>query len=281
MSPINRKDHSASLLTNQGSRQGRNIPDHPEDLPPDTEELPDIPRWASGMPMLARPGVDLSKEPTQFFPATPGSNELPDIPRWPGGMPTLNRPDMEPPTGSRESGKVENLSLFENGPEAFIGENKPSIEKVRGLFKLTGGVGPNEDNIPDDSTKVRNLLALLGQTDFDTHPGDSQEIEKAVRRFQSANGIEVDGILQPGGETIKAVEAAVKEAAAPFYVEGPNPLSFLPYQPEAEFIEEQQGMHREQEDLNWLEAIARWISLLLNSIRGVGLPPPAAIITLT
>lgn len=84
------------------------------------------------------------------------------------------------------------------------------------MFKLNGGVGPNEQNAQKDKIKVRNLLALLGQTGLETSSNDEETISGAVKRFQEGHGLKVDGVLKPGGETITQMEDSVKRIAEKF-----------------------------------------------------------------
>ncbi len=74
-------------------------------------------------------------------------------------------------------------------------------------------VGPGQANRPRDVIGAKRVLSALGGYDFkvdeesSTTPGPG--LFAAVKRFQGANGLNPDGVLQPGGSTLrKAAEKA-------------------------------------------------------------------------
>jgi peptidoglycan hydrolase-like protein with peptidoglycan-binding domain len=73
-------------------------------------------------------------------------------------------------------------------------------------FKLQGTVSPSGgDNTRADVAKVQTLLGKAGYLDLgqDGPSGYANpNTDKAIRDFQKENGLQVDGVLKPGGPTI-------------------------------------------------------------------------------
>ncbi len=84
--------------------------------------------------------------------------------------------------------------------EAFAGD---------GLFDLEAGVGAGQGNGPADVRKLQALLHLEGYLDTAATDGPtglwSSRDDYALRTFQKDNGLAIDGIALPGGETIEAI----------------------------------------------------------------------------
>lgn len=77
------------------------------------------------------------------------------------------------------------------------------------LFDLSGAVGIEQANRRADVFKLQTLLYREGYLDAagpaDGWGGDwTNRDDYALRRFQRDNGLEIDGVAQPGGETISA-----------------------------------------------------------------------------
>lgn len=75
---------------------------------------------------------------------------------------------------------------------------------------LTSRVDHNKLNFPQDVMKVKKALRELEMHDSEAKTGFpkdlmSRDLEKSIKRFQYAQGLEVDGILKPGGETERAL----------------------------------------------------------------------------
>jgi lysozyme family protein len=83
-----------------------------------------------------------------------------------------------------------------------------------GPFALRGPVGPYKQNRQGDVAKVQSLLHDAGymdanQTDGPTGLFSRALLEAPIKRFQSDQGLQVDGLLEPGGETIGALESLI------------------------------------------------------------------------
>ena len=81
-----------------------------------------------------------------------------------------------------------------------------------GDITLTGPVGMIGDNRPNDVAKVETRLGQTGHLDLGATDGPTgyfgARTEQAVKRFQKDHGLNVDGRLNPGGETIRALGTA-------------------------------------------------------------------------
>lgn len=74
-------------------------------------------------------------------------------------------------------------------------------------FDLRKSVGMNEENKRDDVAKVESLLGKtrrLNLTETDGPTGYfGERLKQAVQRFQKDNKLKTDGVLHPGGPTIR------------------------------------------------------------------------------
>ncbi len=66
-------------------------------------------------------------------------------------------------------------------------------------------MGPGGLNRDDDKDKVSGLLAGAGH--LETMKPDRDSLTKATRRFQKGASLKVDGLLNPGGPTIRALNS--------------------------------------------------------------------------
>ena len=78
-----------------------------------------------------------------------------------------------------------------------------------GLFDLQAGVGAGQANRPADVRKLQALLHLEGYLDAAVTDGPtglwSGRDDYALRKFQKENGLAIDGIVLPEGETLDAI----------------------------------------------------------------------------
>lgn len=78
-----------------------------------------------------------------------------------------------------------------------------------GLFDLQAGVGAGQTNGHADVSKLQALLHLEGYLDAAVTNGPtglwSGRDDYALRKFQKENGLVIDGIVLPGGETLEAI----------------------------------------------------------------------------
>lgn len=100
---------------------------------------------------------------------------------------------------------------------------------------ISGAVGNNHENKPDDVIRVKRALNERGLYDLSTPPEPhgyiTQGMDDAIRAFQGEEGLKVDGYLLPGGETEAALKKTMREPAARETPEKPraesSPLSFV------------------------------------------------------
>ena len=91
-------------------------------------------------------------------------------------------------------------NIIDNRIEPFL------PEVTRQDLNLKGSVGDNADNFPREVFAVKKVLSKAGAFAFDpgseptTVPND--RFKTAIRNFQSANDLEVDGLIRSGGPTI-------------------------------------------------------------------------------
>ena len=90
----------------------------------------------------------------------------------------------------------------------IIGANiEPFLPEVtRQDLNLDGSVGDNANNAPREVFAVKKVLSKAGAFTFD--PGNepttvaNDRFKKAIRNFQTANDLKVDGLIRSGGPTI-------------------------------------------------------------------------------
>lgn len=111
------------------------------------------------------------------------------------------------------------LQAFETAhpPEA---ETRDPVNDLLPTFQPTAwprdvlpeaAVGPGQANQPGDVVGAKRAMSALGAYHFDVSDEASTAagsgFVNAVRRFQKANGLTADGILQPGGPTLQVIAA--------------------------------------------------------------------------
>lgn len=86
-------------------------------------------------------------------------------------------------------------------------------------LRIKGPVGPIAPNRRADVAKVETFLDRTG--DFDLAPTEGPTgyygtlLQEGITRFQDANGLKRDGLLNPGGETIAALARRLKDQIGP------------------------------------------------------------------
>ncbi|MDH5723020.1 MAG: peptidoglycan-binding protein, partial [Alphaproteobacteria bacterium] len=78
------------------------------------------------------------------------------------------------------------------------------------MFELFRTVGNNRENRTEDVFAVKDALSDFGFFDFgsnkaEPHGISTRELYEGIRDFQKENGLLVDGILKPKGETESAL----------------------------------------------------------------------------
>jgi hypothetical protein len=85
--------------------------------------------------------------------------------------------------------------------------NKPGSSD---WFSLSDDVSFTKPNNRHDALKVESLLSYGGYMDLGQRGGplglSRGTLEKPIKAFQARNGLEVDGLLKPGGPTIKKMQ---------------------------------------------------------------------------
>jgi hypothetical protein len=83
--------------------------------------------------------------------------------------------------------------------------HKPGIS----IHRLSGPVGLSDSNNRTDVAKIETLLALAGALDIDKTEGPTGDMghrmDQGIKTFQKDRGLQVDGRLDPQGETIRAL----------------------------------------------------------------------------
>lgn len=83
------------------------------------------------------------------------------------------------------------------------------ITEIVGLIR--GSVGNNMDNNEDDVMRIKSALNKVGYFKGFDHPPEphgyiTKEMNDSIKSFQKSNGLKVDGILYPNGETELALQ---------------------------------------------------------------------------
>jgi len=79
---------------------------------------------------------------------------------------------------------------------------------MRALFRLKKPIGPNHVVDPGDTVRTKSVLAGMGffePPEEGITPWPDIPMVDAVAAFQRENGLKVDGVIRPGGETEQAI----------------------------------------------------------------------------
>ncbi|MHA1597738.1 MAG: peptidoglycan-binding domain-containing protein [Alphaproteobacteria bacterium] len=99
------------------------------------------------------------------------------------------------------------------------------------LRNISGSVGRTGDNNKADVAGIEAALGSQGYLDLGKTDGPTGYfgtfMEEAVKKFQKANGLKVDGVITPGGETIGqlAQKAGQDGGTKPKHPDGKTPPS--------------------------------------------------------
>ncbi len=87
---------------------------------------------------------------------------------------------------------------------------------------MKGTVGQGAENDPDDVFVVRHLMRVAGGGEVDQTKNDPAtdgffdlELNDEVHEYQEKNGLRVDGILTPGGETERNIDSRIVDDGRP------------------------------------------------------------------
>ncbi len=104
-----------------------------------------------------------------------------------------------------------------------LGAGLTDLFGEKDTLAIKGPVGPVAPNRRADVGKVQTLLSRTGSFDLDPTDGPTgyygTRLEDAITGFQSTNGLKADGLLKPGGKTIKTLANKLKDQIKP-----PTPL---------------------------------------------------------
>jgi hypothetical protein len=82
-------------------------------------------------------------------------------------------------------------------------------------LQIYGSVGPEEENNAEDVTSVGNSLidlGLAGARESAVSGAWDNRLDATVKSFQLDNGLDVDGVLLPGGPTETAINRSLERA---------------------------------------------------------------------
>ena len=100
---------------------------------------------------------------------------------------------------------------------------------------LTGPVGNDQANGRRDLQAVSKALGILDLFNFDRTPEPpayiSERLDKAILEFQDTRGLVMDGKINPGGETVRALRAEVGQLQGTDGGEKPAPVDPTPAPP--------------------------------------------------
>ncbi|WP_316978370.1 peptidoglycan-binding domain-containing protein [Shumkonia mesophila] len=108
-------------------------------------------------------------------------------------------------------------------PDWKVGLFRPDDDVGITLFGPVGS-GAADANRPEDVAKVERLLGAVGHLDLGETDGPTgyygARLKKGIERFQAENNLVVDGVLNPGGGTIRALGDRVGKRAEPEALSG-------------------------------------------------------------
>ncbi len=87
-----------------------------------------------------------------------------------------------------------------------------------GWAKISNAVGPEEPSRRPDVAKVETFLDRTGHLDLARTDGSTgyfgRRVEKGIRDFQRDGGLKVDGLINPGGPTLRSLGVRLFEEGA-------------------------------------------------------------------
>ena len=96
-----------------------------------------------------------------------------------------------------------------------LGLGPPEAPMDLAELKLSGPVGNALANEPRDLRAVSKALGKLGLFNYDRTaeppPAITRQLDDSIQGFQRSKGLSVDGEVNPGGETIRTLAAAVAQ----------------------------------------------------------------------
>lgn len=84
-------------------------------------------------------------------------------------------------------------------------------------FNPSGSIGDRGKNDRNDVANLEGLLRLTGDMDLSRTDGPTgyygSRLDEGIRRFQTRRGLTVDGVVNPGGQTIRALKTELARLA--------------------------------------------------------------------
>jgi peptidoglycan hydrolase-like protein with peptidoglycan-binding domain len=85
-------------------------------------------------------------------------------------------------------------------------------------FKITDRISRKDAARAGDISELKHVLSDLGIYDGERHGIDAipnEPLFRAIEAFQTANDLKVDGVIEPNGETERALRKAFGKARSP------------------------------------------------------------------
>lgn len=123
--------------------------------------------------------------------------------------------------------------FYRSLPPAFPDGLPPDLNVDPGMnspsyFSLDGPVGRGSANDRPDVIKAQTLLGNAGYYDLVGTDGPTgwygEPLERAMRRYQKDNGLTVDGVMLPGGETVSSLRTLLGPRLDAFHPPGPDEI---------------------------------------------------------
>ncbi|MDH3234267.1 MAG: peptidoglycan-binding protein [Alphaproteobacteria bacterium] len=117
--------------------------------------------------------------------------------------------------------------LFQDFRDAWAeGRALPELFGDRNTLEIKAGIGEGRQNRRPDVAKVETLMDALGEHDASPTDGPTgflnTRLEEDLQRFQARNGLTVDGIVDPGGETLREIQGELSRTLGPDALTSPS-----------------------------------------------------------
>ena len=107
--------------------------------------------------------------------------------------------------------------LFQDFRDAWTeGRALSELFGTKDTLEIKAGVGEGRQNRRPDVAKVETFMNALGEHDPNPTDGPTgflnSRLEEDLQRFQAKSGLTVDGIVDPGGETLRQIQDELPRA---------------------------------------------------------------------
>ena len=152
--------------------------------------------------------------PDRFRRLFEGPDEIEQFPD-PFGRIGQGATEIRDPTSAPEGQR-----LFDDFRSAFNeGRPLPELFGPTDTLEIKAGIGPGRQNRRPDVAKVETFMDALGAHDPSPTDGPTGllnlQLEEDLQRFQAKNGLTVDGIVDPGGETLRQIQGELTRTLGP------------------------------------------------------------------